>query len=384
LCRRLRGEDKIGFDTEFVSEDTYRPDLCLVQVATAHELALVDALELRDLSPLWRTIASGSHVSIVHAGREELNFSVAAVGGAPANLFDVQLAAGLVGPDYPAAYSTLVARHLGHKVDKGETRTDWRRRPLSKAQLHYALEDVRYLLPLYAMLAGRLGALGRAAWMATEMQSWTRDVLAAPSQERWRRVPGTGSLTGKSLSILRELWSWREKEAQRRNLPPRRILRDDLVVEIAKRRSADPNKIQSIRGFNQGGWRKSVHAICESVARGLTAPSTNSPRPESQEMPPQLALLGQFLTPALTSICHHAGIATSLVGTASDVRDLIAYRLGFGNRHASDPPALAQGWRADLVGHLIEDLLGGKKSIRIENANSDHPLSFDDVQTSGG
>jgi ribonuclease D len=380
LCRRLRAADRIGFDTEFVSEDTYRPELCLVQVATADELALVDALKLEDLSILWRTLATGEHASIVHAGREELNFCALAAGTPPANLFDVQIAAGLVGPDYPAAYGTLVSRYLGHKVDKGETRTDWRRRPLSNAQLEYALEDVRYLLPLHKAIAGRLRDAQRVEWLAEEMQSWLEEVLASPTRQRWRRVSGVGSLSGKSLSILREIWLWREQEAERRNVPPRRALRDDLMVEIAKRKSAEPNKIQSIRGFNHGSWRKSVAQISDCVRRGLHAPQSEPSLPRTQEMPPQLNLLGQFLTPALSSICHKADVAASLVGTASDVRDLIAYRLGFGQRYSAPSPSLARGWRAELVGHLIEDLLAGKKSIRIENAHSDHPLAFDDVQ----
>lgn len=379
LCTRLRTADRIGFDTEFVSEDTYRPQLCLVQIATADELALVDSVELKDLTILWRVLAEGKHVSVVHAGREELNFCAAAVGAPPANLFDVQLAAGLAGPDYPAAYGTLVSRYLGHKVDKGETRTDWRRRPLSQAQLEYALEDVRYLLPLYTTLSGRLREAERTTWLLEETQSWARRLLAPPDPDRWRRVSGIGSLSGRSLAIVRELWLWREREADKRDVPPRRVLRDDLLVEIAKRKSSDPQKIQSIRGFSRGGWRKLVSQIGESVRRGLSGPPVESRRGGYPEMPPQLALLGQFLTPALTSICRHADVAPSLVGTASDVRDLIAYRLGFGNRHAASAPALAGGWRADLVGHLIEDLLAGKKSIRIEDARSDHPLAFENV-----
>lgn len=391
LCRRLQRADRIGFDTEFVSEDTYRPQLCLVQVATPDEFALVDALEIDDVAPLWRTLAEGSHVSIVHAGREELNFCSAAVGGhpaagsaacrvAPANLFDVQIAAGLAGPDYPSAYATLVSRFLGRRVEKGETRTDWRRRPLTNAQLDYAIEDVRYLLPLHASLSARLADLERTEWLEDEMESWIQDVLSAPTGDRWRRVSGIGSLSGKSLAILRELWYWREQEAEARNVPPRRVLRDDLMVEVAKRKSADPQRIRSIRGFNRGGWRKSVTEISRAIRRGLDGPPVDAPRAGFQEMPPQLNLLGQFLTPAVTSICRKADVAASLVGGASDVRDLIAYRMGFGQKRTSPPPALACGWRADLVGHLIEDLLAGNKSIRIEDGHSDHPLAFDDVE----
>jgi ribonuclease D len=172
---------------------------------------------------------------------------------------------------------------------------------------------------------------------------------------------------------------WREREAAARNLPARRVLRDDLVVEIARRKSAEPQRIRSIRGFDHGGWKKSMAQISESVRRGLEAAPIDFERPAFQEMPPQLNLLGQFLTPAVTSICRTADVAASLVGGASDVRDLIAYRMGFGQA-AAPAPVLARGWRADLVGRLIDDLLAGRKSIRIEDGRSDHPLAFDDVK----
>ena len=145
FCQDISRADRIAFDTEFVSEDTYRPQLCLVQVAAAGKLAVIDPLSARDLRPFWELLVDPKRETIVHAGREELLFCIAAVGAPPARLFDLQIAAGLVGYEYPAGYGSLMSKLLGVRPQKGETRTDWRRRPLSSQQLDYALDDVRCL-----------------------------------------------------------------------------------------------------------------------------------------------------------------------------------------------------------------------------------------------
>jgi ribonuclease D len=379
FCRRLKQAEKIGLDTEFVSEDTYRPELCLVQIATERELAVIDPYQAGDLKLFWQTVADGPRVTIAHAAREEVNFSLTACGRPPARLFDTQIAAGFCGTEYPSSYGAVVTKFLGQNPAKGEQRTDWRRRPLSDAQIDYALEDVRYLLALHNALAVQIEALGRSAWLTDEIDAWLSEVSEARERPRWRRVSGIGNMSPRSLAIVRELWYWREEEAERRDLPPRRVLRDDLIVELAKRKSDQPEKIRAIRGIGQQLKRDQLQAIVAGIRRGLDAPLDDIQRQSLPAMPSQLNLLGQFLSPALASICRKANIATSLVGTATDVRDLIAYRLGFGDAAQSDIPILAQGWRAELVGHLIDELLSGKKSIRIDDPSSEHPLAFDPI-----
>ncbi|MAT70028.1 MAG: ribonuclease D [Planctomycetaceae bacterium] len=377
LCRRLRTAPEIAFDTEFVSEDTFYPELCLIQIATRDEMAVVDPQEV-DVTEFWQLLVDGDHATVFHAGREELNFILRAVGAAPKRLFDVQLAAGFCGNEYPASYGAVVGRILGEKPHKGEQRTDWRRRPLTAAQIEYALEDVRYLLPLYDKLTKILTKLERLDWFQEELVSWRDEVIAAQDRKDWRRVSGIGSLRGQQLSIIRELWFWRQEEAQRRNSPPKRLLRDDLMVEIAKRKIAKPDQILAIRGLQRNALKRNVDALAECVRRGMDAPPEKFSKGRRGELPTQLNLLGQFLTPALTSICRRAEVAASLVGTASDVRDLIAERLGYG-RDEDTPPRLLAGWRAELVGNLIDDLLAGRKSIRITNAKKEDPLAFDEV-----
>ena len=382
LCCRLADAGTIGFDTEFVSEDTYHPQLCLVQVVTTDTMAVVDAIALEDLTPFWTLLADRDHQTIVHAGREELNFSLKAIDRRPANLFDTQLAAGLVSSEFPAGYGSLVSKYLGHKPAKGETRTDWRRRPLTKAQIRYAIEDIRYLMPLRDKLHESLVSLDRLAWLTAEMSVWQDEVESARTRQRWHKVSGTASLPSRSLAIVRELWLWREEEARRRDQPPKRILRDDLIVEMAKRRDAEESHIRAIRGLERGAARRSIPELTACVQRGLDLPDSECPRKPRRDMPSQLNLLGQFLSPALSSICRNAQVATSLVGTASDVRELIAHHMGIGNTDSTEPPALAVGWRADLVGNLIDDLLEGKRSIRIQDLQSSHPLAFELIDPS--
>jgi ribonuclease D len=379
LCARLAGADCIGIDTEFVSEDTFRPELCLIQLATRDELAVIDPYRVGDLTSFWRALAQGSHTTIVHAAREEVSFAFSACGEPLANVFDTQLAAGFCSAEYPSSYGSVVTRFLNARPAKGEQRTDWRRRPLSAEQIDYALEDVRYLLPLHETIHARLKRLERLDWLAEETERWLADLRDARERPRWRRVSGLGNLSPRNLAIVRELWMWRRAEAERRDIPVRRVLRDDLIVELAKRKSDNIERIRAVRGMHRGMRREMLEELASCVRRGLAAPLDDIERPSHEAMPSQLNLLGQFLSPALSSICRSANVATSLAGTATDVRELIAYRLGFGSSSAEEPPLLATGWRAELVGHLIEDLLAGKKSIRIEDPLSEHPLAFDPV-----
>jgi ribonuclease D len=380
LCRELEAADRIGLDTEFVSEDTFRPELCLVQIATANRLAVIDPYKAGDLTKFWQLLAEGKHATIVHAAREEVNFALAACDKPPAGLFDTQLAAGFCSTEYPSSYGSVVSKFLDRTPAKGEQRTDWRRRPLTDAQIQYALEDVRYLFQLHDEMLRQLKKLDRLTWLDEEMETWLQEVRDARERPRWRKVSGIGNLPARGLAIVRELWQWRQEEAERRDVPPRRVLRDDLIVELAKRKSDQPDKIQAIRGMSQAVSRKSIEQIAKCIHSGLEASLDEFGRKHYEAMPSQLNLLGQFLAPALTSICRSANVATSLAGTATDVRDLIAYRLNFSNLERDEVPLLARGWRSELVGHLIEDLIAGKKSIHIDDPLSEHPLAFDEVE----
>ncbi|MCA9188012.1 MAG: ribonuclease D, partial [Planctomycetales bacterium] len=216
LVAQMADAQVIAFDTEFVSEFTYRPDLCLLQVAADGHLWVVDPHAIASIDEFWNALCQGNHVTIVHAGREEFRFCRRAVGRVPANWFDVQLAAGLIGLEYPTSYGKLLTRLLNRKLPKGETRTDWRRRPLSQAQLEYALQDVVHLEPLYQQLSARLQKLGRRSWLDDENARWQQDVIDSDERERWRRVSGTSGLGPRALLAVKYLWQWREEQAEQR------------------------------------------------------------------------------------------------------------------------------------------------------------------------
>lgn len=377
FCQAVAGAERIAFDTEFVSERTYRPQLCLIQVAVGGRLAVIDSLEVRDLVPFWQLLAEGTHETIVHAGREEVCFCLESVGKPPAGLFDVQIAAGLVGHEYPAGYGNLLSKLLGVKAAKKETRTDWSKRPLSDRQMDYALDDVRDLERLRDKLYARLAKLDRVSWLETEMRSWIEQLVASREEERWRRVSGIAGLAPRELAIVRELWRWREAEARRRDWPPRRLLRDDLIVEMAKRHSDDPKQIRAVRGMERGDLQRQIDALAGAIHRALEMPVEDHPPIMRGEAAVALSMVTQFLASAVSSICRAAHVAPSIVGTASDVRDLIAHSLGGNSRgNTSEMPVLMQGWRAEVVGNVLDDLLAGRLSIRIAEPTSDHPLEF--------
>ena len=377
-CRQLAGAESIALDTEFVSERTYRPVLCLVQVASQGQLALVDALTVDDMAPFWQVVGEPGHETIVHAGRSEVEFCLRATGRPPAGLMDVQIAAGLVGVEYPAGYGALISKLLGESPKKAETRTDWHRRPLSARQIEYALDDIRYLPLIRDRLCSRLAELGRQEWLAEEMAAWQEDVERTLLHERWRRISGNSGLERRSLAIVRELWRWREAEAEHRDCPPRRVLRDDLITELARRQTADPKRIQAVRGLERHDLRHQIPKIAQAIQQALTLSEQECPRANRSENKPRLSVLGQFLFSALGSLCRQIDLAPGLVGSPDDVRDWITCRTG--HSAGNQTPLLARGWRAKVVGKLLDDLLAGKLAIRISDPTLDHPLVFEPVE----
>ncbi len=375
-CAAAAGARRIAFDTEFISERSFRSQLCLIQVAVDGKLAIIDPLAINDLTPFWVALADGEHTTLVHAGREELSFSLRTIGRHPAGLVDLQIAAGLIGTDFPAGYSSLIWKMLGRKLHKHETRTDWSRRPLSERQLQYALDDVVYLEPLHDKIQEQLATLGRASWLGDEMADWQVDIEAAATGERWQRVGGISNLGPRSLAIVREVWRWRETVAERRDTPVRHVLRDDLIVELARLQSADANRISHIRGLDRRDLTRAMPHLLEAIEKALELPDEECPRLQRSDSPSQLQLVAQLLTSILNSVCRAANVSVGLVGTVQDVRDLVAYHLKV-DRAGGRPPRLARGWRAEIVGQVLEDLLEGRTCIRIANPLSDDPLAFE-------
>ncbi len=381
LIEAIELADLVGMDTEFVAEDCYRPDLCLLQVSTRTDVFIVDPRTIDALGAVWELFVDGKREVVVHAGREEILFAYRATGKSIPTLFDVQMALGLLGGEYPASYGKLLQRILGENVPKGETRTDWRKRPLSKAQLDYAALDVLHLPQLYDALSEELTNVGRLEWLKDELVRRQQNLIENHVQEGWYRMSGVQSLHGKQLGIVRELWMWRDKRAEAKNMPPRRVLRDDLIIELAKRGSPDPKKVAHIRGLHHPGFQRFIPEIADCIARGLAGDVPDSIWNGQGKRPRPPALLQQFLTAAMSYLCRTHSIAPSIVGTSDDVGRLASYWLSGVELDETDDefPHLLRGWRAELVGRPLYQIFSGKSALRVQDPQDEMPLSLCDV-----
>ena len=378
LLSALSESDLVGFDTEFVAEDCYEPDLCLVQVSTRDKVFIVDPKSIPDLGEFWNLLVDPDRTVVVHAGREEILFVYRATGKTMANLIDVQVAVGLLGGEYPASYGKLLQRFLSINAPKGETRTDWRRRPLTQSQLDYAALDVLHLPELFDRLTNQLRDLGRLEWLSDDLARRQEVLVEVKNQESWHRMSGIQSLQRSQLGIVRELWKWREERAQSKNMPARRVLRDDLIIELAKRGFSDPKRVSQIRGLHHSGFQRFLPDLAGCVARGKEAPTPKAPWTRDKKRPRPPALLQQFLTAAMSYLCRTNRIAPAIVGTSDDVGRLASFWLEKSDEDESSPdfPKLLTGWRREFVGEPLHDIFLGRRGLRVQNPHDDMPLSL--------
>jgi ribonuclease D len=380
-CAHLATTSRLGLDTEFVGETSYHPELCLIQVATESALYLIDPFAFESLDSFWKFVASSTHQVVVHAGREEVRLCHRAFGQVPARLFDLQIAAGLVGLPYPLGHGALVYHVLGTKLSKGETLTEWRRRPLTTSQIHYAFDDVRFLLPIQAKLQEHLERLDRLAWAEEEFQRLTQAATPeVPSTEavgeKWRKLRGTSSLDRRRLAVLRELFVWREQTAHELNRPARVIVRDDLLVEIARRPAKNARDLKVVRGLAH----KHLDEIFASIERGRALPLELCPVPSEREQDlPQIGLAVGILQAALYDYAAKQHVAPNLVASNQDVKTLVrAFAQGDGD---SASTLLSRGWRAEHVLPHLRAILEGRRGLRIADLQKEAPLEYHDRPT---
>lgn len=380
LCGHIQHMREVAFDTEFVSEHTYRPQLCLLQFATRERCVAVDPFQVTQLAGWWELMVDPSVTVVVHGGREEVRFCMHAAGRRPERLVDVQVAEGLRSPSFPLGYTQLVGRVAGKRVHGKETRTDWRRRPLSDAQTKYALEDVEHLLPIWDRQRAELVHRKRLAWAEAEFARLVDEVDEGLTREGWRRLPGVQRLNARELAVLRELHAWREEAAAQLDKPVRRMLRDDLLLEMAQRQPQTVADVTASRDMNRSDYRRVAPDIIAAIARGLAVSNHDCPRLEKQEKREEEHVLGQILAIALANRCLQEEVAVQLVGTAADLRHLVRWHV-YGDR-SGPPPRLTTGWRAEVCGNLLTDVLDGRITLRVADPQSEHPLIFEERMTS--
>jgi ribonuclease D len=378
LVAHLRASGRFAFDTEFVSEETFEPVLCLIQVATRERLAAVDALAVRDLSAFWDAVNDPGIEVVMHAASEDLRICRFQTGTVPRRVYDVQIAAGLVGFGYPLSLGNLVAQAMKIAVVGGETRTDWRRRPLSEPQLRYALDDVRYLLELADSLSVRLAEWGRTAWAESEFAQFVGAIQNRVEEERWRRLPGLHHLSRRGLETARRLAEWRFEEARRTNRPLRQLLRDDLLVAIAKRQPATRRDLEALRDFNRPHLLNKGHEILAVIAGSQSVPADQLPEPaDRHEEGPGMTMVVSLLAAAMAQCCAQHRVAAGLVGASNDLKDLVRWHTQ--GRPEGRPPGLAQGWRRDVCGATLLDVLAGRVALRVVDPQADVPVALGPV-----
>lgn len=377
LCEQIRSAGVVAFDTEFVSESFFRPRLCLLQFALPDgQVFGVDPFLVEDLASWWELMSDDATHVIVHGGREEIRFCQFAISRRPRKLFDVQVAEGLRSRGFPISYANLVSRVLNQNIQHGkETRTDWQHRPLTPPQLNYALEDVRHLIQVWNTQCSSLQQAGRLDWAHVEIERLIDGVLAEEDREGWLRLPGYGRLSRREMAVAKALFLWRNSEAERLNRPPRRILRDDLVIDLSHRQPKSVREMNLTRDMNRRDYQQYADKIVEIICEAAELPNDQLPlKPQGNSHPAQDEVLGRILGLALANQCQELGLSMSLVATAADLKDFVRWHV-FDQRQGPRP-RLMEGWRAEVCGQLLADVLDGNVTLRVTNPKSEYPLQF--------
>ena len=359
-CARMARHAYVTVDTEFLRESTYYPQLCVAQMASSDEAIVVDALAHgMDLAPFFALMADENVVKVFHAARQDIEICWHEAGLIPRPIVDTQVAAMVLGYGDAISYDQLVQRITGDSLDKSYRFTDWTRRPLSEAQLAYAISDVTHLRDVYLKLNADLDARGRIDWMREEMKILTSpDTYRFEPEHAWERMK-TRVRKPKELAILMEVAAWREREAQARNVPRGRVLKDDAIADIAVQAPTTIERLGSLRslprGFERSKWGE---AIVAAVRRGLARDPKTLPRLDR----PKGAVNGQatieLLKVLLRMTAERHGVAAKVIATVDDLDRIAA-------DDEADVPAL-HGWRRELFGEKALALKHGRLSLAIE------------------
>lgn len=361
LCARLRTESFVTVDTEFMRERTYWPELCLVQIAGESEVALVDALAPGlDLAPLGELLADPAVTKVFHAARQDVEIFLLKFGAVPTPLFDTQVAAMVAGYGDQVSYDALCRSLAGAQIDKAHRFSDWSARPLSAAQMAYAAADVTHLRRIYRALDEKLRREGRLAWVAEEMAA-----LADPATYRldpesaWERLrPRTGNR--RFLGVLRAVAAWREREAQRINIPRQRLVKDETLLEIAATAPETVADLARARGISEGFAKgRSGAGLLAAVKAGKELPEAELPEaPKDRAGPPPSPALIALLKVLLAAKSEEHHVAPRLLASSEDLDRLAA---GDGQ----DVPAM-HGWRREVFGEAAAALKAGRLALGVD------------------
>ncbi|MCC6888831.1 MAG: ribonuclease D [Hyphomicrobiales bacterium] len=359
-CARLARHPFVTVDTEFLRESTYYPKLCVLQMASVDESVVVDALAPGiDLAPLFALLADRQVLKVFHAARQDIEICWHQANMIPAPLFDTQVAAMVLGYGDSISYDQLVQRITGDTLDKSSRFTDWTRRPLSAAQLRYAISDVTHLRDVYIKLSTDLSKRRRTEWLQDEMRVLTSpDTYRMDPERAWERLK-TRVRKPKDLAVLIEVAAWREREAQTRDVPRSRVLKDDVIGDIAIQAPTTTERLAALRslpkGFERSKWGET---IVEAVTRGLARDPKTLPRLERHKPAANGQATVELLKVLLRMTAEAHDVAAKVIATVDDLDRIAA------DDHA-EVPALT-GWRRELFGEKALALKHGRLALAVE------------------
>ncbi len=360
LCQQLKRHDWLTLDTEFLREKTYRPRLCLLQVANPDVIACVDPLAITDLSPLLDVLYDPAITKVLHAAHQDLEIFYEMRGEVPAPIFDTQIAATLLGQGEQIGYGNLVKIELGIELEKAHARADWCHRPLDDAQLEYAADDVRHLRDVYLSQRKQLNELGRGEWLQPDFDDLVDPArYSNPPEQAWRRLKGSNRLKGVQLAVLQALAAWREERAQQSDRPRRWIMKDDILLDMAKQMPQEIAKLKRIRGLEDGVVQRHGETLLELIADAKNLPKEQWPKPKGgKRLPLEQEPLVDVMMALLRERCRRQNISPGAVAGRRELEQMV-----MGETELS----LLHGWRAAIAGTALQQLLEGKLALMVDN-----------------
>lgn len=360
FCERAARFNAIAVDTEFLRERTYHPRLCLVQVATPDECVVIDVIAIDNLAPLAILMRDEGTVKVFHACSQDMEVLNYTLGALPAPIFDTQIAAAFLGERMQTSYNGMVHAFCGVTLPKSESLTDWSRRPLTPEQIEYALDDVRYLIKAYDVIMERLDESGRASWVLDEIKPLTdRSHYVVDRRVAFKRVKRFNSLTRRQLAVARELAAWREARAEYSNIPRKWLMSDEVLIALSKRPPHDAASLRRVRGTEQLSDADVAGAL-SVIARGESCPADKYPFIARTHKPasPELESVIDLMYALIRLVGERSGVATAMIASRDDLVDYV-------DRPQDSP--LREGWRFELVGTLIDDLLNGDIGLTVKD-----------------
>jgi len=360
FCSALGQASYCAIDTEFIRESTYYPELALIQIASEDLLGCIDPLTITDFTPLAEILVRPGLAKVFHSSSQDLEILYQKFGQVPSPVFDTQLAAAVLGYNHQISYADLVQQITGVQLEKKHTRANWTRRPLSRDELDYAMDDVRYLLAVYQELNDKLESTRRRSWLEKDLQAMSAaDNYEVDWPRLWQRLRGVQKLKGEKLQIASDLCCWREQVAQQQNRPRRWIAKDDTIIEIARQKPESLEALAKIPELSDKTVKRHGEKLLKVIAQAALTDATQWPQHDKiKSLNSRQMALGDCLMALCRVISDQNNIALATLATRKDIDNLIL------NQKSS---RLTQGWRFAMAGEQLLEFIHGQSSISVED-----------------